>query len=194
MQPLKYFAVLILGLTVFFATAAAQRPPLRASDYNVELLDLDDRPHIFTIYEPPARGGYIAHVNLKRISDWKASAEVPFAAAALRLQFWLEGNTPQLEVTAYLGKIAPRSNPGEWEKMATAIVVSRSLAPDETVTISETDKFGIQPFQVRAFRAQPWSVGPPQITNKTQSLTVDSFSEARPAYTLKVRNVSTQGD
>jgi len=190
MQPLKYFAVLILGLTVFFATAAAQRPPLRASDYNVELLDLDDRPHIFTIYEPPARGGYIAHVNLKRISDWKASAEVPFAAAALRLQFWLEGNTPQLEVTAYLGKIAPRSNPGEWEKMATAIVVSRSLAPDETVTISETDKFGIQPFQVRAFRAQPWSVGPPQITNKTQSLTVDSFSEARPAYTLKVRNVS----
>ena len=34
------------------------------------------------------------------------------------------------------------------------------------------------------------SVGPPLITNKTQALSVDSVSEARPTYTLKVRNVS----
>lgn len=189
MPQLKYFTVLILGFTAFVATAAAQRPPLKASDFNVEILNLDDRPHVLALYEPPARGAYIAHVNLKRISNWKASAEVPVEASALRLQFWLEGNTPQLEVTAYLDKIAPRSNP-EWEKMATTKVVSRCLAQDETVTISETERFGIQPFQVRTFRAQPWSVGPPLITNKTQALNVDSMSEARPVYTLKVRNVS----
>lgn len=189
MQQLKYLAAVILGFTAFVATAVAQRPPLRASDFNVELLNLDDHPHIFPIYEAPARGAYIAHVNLKRINYWKPSAEVPAEASALRLQFWLEGNTPQVEVTAYLDKIAPRSNP-EWEKMATTKVVSRALALDETVTISETEKFGIQPFQVRTFRAQPWSVGPPLITNKTQALNVDSVSEARPAYTLKVRNVS----
>ena len=189
MPQLKYFAVLILGFTAFVATAAAQRPPLRASDFNVEILNLDDRPHVLAVYEPPARGSYIAHVNLRRIRDWEPSAEVPVEASALRLQFWLEGDTPQLEVTAYLDKISPRSNP-EWEKMATTKVVSRALAQDETVTISETERFGIQPFQVRTFRAQPWSVGPPLITNKTQALSVDSVSEARPTYTLKVRNVS----
>lgn len=189
MPQLKYFLVFILCLPAFITTAAAQRPPLKASDFNVEILNLDDRPHILALYELPARGAYIAHVNLKRISDWKPSPEVPVEASALRLQFWLAGNIPQLEVTAYLDKIAPRSNP-EWEKMATTKVVSRPLAQDETVTISETERFGIQPFQVRTFRAQPWSVGPPLITNKTQALNVDSVSEARPTYTLKVRNVS----
>lgn len=188
MPRLKYFALIILGFCGF-ATAVAQRPPLKASDFNVEILNLDDHPHVFVLYEAPARGGYIAHVNLKRIGDWKPSAEVRAEASALRLHFWLEGNTPRIEVSAYLDKIAPRSNP-EWEKMATTRVVLRAVALDETVTISETEKFGIQPFQVRAFRAQPWSVGPPLITNKTQALNVDSVSEARPTYTLKVRNVS----
>jgi hypothetical protein len=189
MQQLRHCAVFILGFTAFVATAAAQKPPLRASDFNVEILNLDDRPPVLVLYEPPARSAYIAHVNLKRISDWKPSAEVPAEASALRLQFWLEGNTPHLKVTAYLDKIVPRSNP-EWEKMATTKVVSRALAQDGTVTISETERFGIQPFQVRTIRAQPWSVGPPLITNKTQALNVDSVSEARPTYTLKVRNVS----
>lgn len=189
MPRLKYFLVFILCFPAFVINAAAQRPPLQASDFNVELLNLDDNSHIFAIYEPPARGAYIAHVNLKRISDWKPSAEVPTEASGLRLQFWLEGNTPQIEVSAYLEKIAPRSNP-DWEKLATTKVVLRALPLDETVTISDTERFGIQPFQVRAFRAQPWSVGPPLITNKTQALNVESVSEARPNYTLKVRNVS----
>ena len=153
MNSLKYFAIIIVGFTAFASTAAAQKLQLRASEFNVEILNLDDRPQIFAIYEPPARGAYIAHANLKRISDWKPSAEVPAEVSGLRLQFWLEGNTPQLEVSAYLNKIAPRSNP-EWEKMATTRVVSRALPQDETVTISETEKFGIQPFQVKTFRAQ----------------------------------------
>jgi hypothetical protein len=74
--------------------------------------------------------------------------------------------------------------------MPMARIASRDLPQDQTVTISETEKFGIKSFQVRAFRAQPWSVGPPQVTNKTQALSVESVSEARPTYTLKVRNVS----
>jgi hypothetical protein len=69
MPQLKYFAILILGLTSFVATAAAQRPPLKASDFNVEILNLDDRPPVLVLYEPPARSAYIAHVNLKRISE-----------------------------------------------------------------------------------------------------------------------------
>ena len=188
MPLLKYFTVIILGFSAF-ASAAAQKPPLKASDFNVEILHLDDHRHVFAIYEAPARNGYIAHVNLKRISDWKPSAEVPAEASALRLQFWLEGNTTHLEVSAYLDKISTRANP-EWEKMAPVKVVSLALAQDATVTINETQRFGIQPFQVRAFRAQPWSVGPPLVTNKTQALSVESISEARPSYTVKVRNVS----
>ena len=98
MHSLKYFAIIILGLTAFVASAAAQKLTLRASEFNVEVLNLDDSPHIFAIYEPPARGAYLAHVNLNRISGWKPSAEVPAEVSGFRLQFWLEGNTPQLEV------------------------------------------------------------------------------------------------
>ncbi len=64
------------------------------------------------------------------------------------------------------------------------------LPIDETTTITEAEAFGIVPFQVKVFRAQPWSVGPPQVTNKTQALTVLSLTENRPVYTLVVRNLS----
>ncbi len=90
----------------------------------------------------------------------------------------------------YSESLSHTREPDEWNKAATAIVVSRALQPEETITIAEAARFGILPFQVRAFRAQPWSVGPPEVTNKTQALTVTRVTEDRPGYTLNVRNLS----
>ena len=184
------FISTILAVLSCAGAVFAQQPPAKSSDYNVEIFNLDSRNHIFSIPEPPFRFSYIAHVNLKRISDWKPAVEGAAETAALRLQFWLEDGTPRIEIIAYLGKLEPNSRPSEWEKMATATVVSRSLAPDQTLTISEMEKFGIVPFQVKALRAHPWSVGPPQILNKTQALTISGLYEARPNYILNIRNVS----
>lgn len=193
MRHLKPITLAGLAVVLCFSTVTSQEPRSRrtASEFNIEILNLGVRPHVFSIPVPPARNGYYAHMELKRVPDWKASGEVPVEASALRLEFYLEGGVPWIEITGYLGKIEPHSSrPSEWGTLGTAKVVSRALPPEETITIAETERFGIVPFQVRAFRAAPWSVGPPQITNKTQALTAFAITEERPSYTLSVRNVS----
>ena len=179
----------IVTLLICFGSAASQRPrSTAASDFNIEITNLDGRKHFFSIPESPGRAGYIAHHNLNRISEWKTSEAAPEKTNALRLQFWIEAGMPQIEVLAHLGNVETR--PYEWDKQKATKVVSRSLPIDETITITEAEAFGIVPFQVKVFRAQPWSVGPPQVTNKTQALTVLSLTENRPVYTLAVRNLS----
>ena len=160
-----------------------------ASDYNIQILNVGPRPMIFSIPVAPRHFGYFAHLELKHMPDWKASPEVPVAATALRFEFWLEEGVPTIEVTGYLGKIEVNSRPHEW-KVPTTKIVSKALPTEEMITIAETERFGIQPIQVRAFRAQPWSVGPPEVTNKTQALSVIGVTESRPTYTVSVRNVS----
>ncbi|HEU4480220.1 MAG TPA: hypothetical protein VFR80_17000 [Pyrinomonadaceae bacterium] len=179
-------------LLICFGTAASQGSASRAtaSDFNIEVLNLDSRKHVFSIPEPPRRSGYVAHVDLKRLPEWKASENMTAETIGLRLQFWIEAGLPRIEVQAFLGNLKNSPRPYEWEKHPTTKVVARELPIDETITITEAAAFGILPFQVKVFRAQPWSVGPPQVTNKTQALTVLSVTENRPVYTLAVRNLS----
>lgn len=186
---------LIVGSFVVLSCAArgfSQQTPAKSSDFNVEILNLDRPSFILSLPEPPRRTSYFAHIRLKRV-EWKPSAEVPAEASALRVQFWLEAGKPNVEITAFLGKLPPNSRPSEWEQIPTALVASRALLPDELVTIAEAEKFGIAPFQVRVFKAQPWSVGPPEIINQTQAIVVLGVSESRPNYILTIRNVSHKG-
>jgi hypothetical protein len=178
-----------ITLLICFGSAASQRPrSTAASEFNIEITNLDGRKHFFSIPESPGRAGYLAHHNLNRIPEWKTSEKAPEETGALRLQFWIEAGMPQIEVLAHLGKVETR--PYEWDRPKATRVVSRALPINQTITITETEAFGIVPFQVKVFRAQPWSVGPPQVTNKTQALTVLTLTESRPVYVLTVRNVS----
>jgi hypothetical protein len=188
MHSNKFYAA-VITLLICFGSAASQRPrETTASDFNIEITNLDGGKHFFSIPESPGRAGYIAHHNLNRIPGWKVSETVPEKTNAIRLRFWLEAGMPQIEVVAHLGNVETR--PYELNNQKTTNVVSRALPIDETITITETEAFGILPFQVKVFRAQTWSVGPPQVTNKTQALAVLALKESRPFYILSVRNVS----
>jgi hypothetical protein len=136
------------------------------------------------------RSGRWVNGNLRRIAEWKPSKEVPAEVAVLLIEFWLDGGAVKLEVTAYLGNISPNSRPPDWEKLVNAKVASRLLNEDQMISITETERFGIEPFSVKVSRAKPWSIGVPEIINKTQALTVIGLTEERPTYTLTVRNVS----
>ena len=176
------------------ATGAAQKfPPARAtSDYNVELLNFGAPKYVGSVPADGQHSGMYMNSNLHRIPDWKPSTEVPLAVAVMKAEFWLEEGAVRFEVFAYLGEIAPDSKPPDWEKLQKIKIVSRLLPMEATVNIEETQKVGIETFQVRAFRAGPWSVGPPEIVNKTRALNVESTTEERPAYTVTVRNVATK--
>ena len=193
MPQSKYLVTLLITLLVScvagFAQARRQQRPA-VSDFNIEVIGLDNRTHIFSVPESPGKASYIAHIDLKRIPEWKISADVPAETGALHLQFWIEAGVPQIEVTAYLGKVEPDSRPYEWDKLAASRVALRPLRPDETITISETERFGIVPFQVKVARAQPWNAGPPTVKNKTQALSVSAVADNRPFYILSLRNVS----
>jgi hypothetical protein len=76
-----------------------------------------------------------------------------------------------------------------WDASKTAKVAVRLVREDETVTISEIERFGIEPFMIRVLRAAPWN-GSAETVNKTQALRVTSVAAERPDITVAVRNVS----
>ena len=187
--------LILVGLLLMFGgTAGAQRlPPARqASDFNLEITNLMSTKYVASVLAEGQQAGVYGTWNLRHLADWKPSAEVPSAAGVLKVTFWLEQDVVRVEVLAYLGEIAPNSRPPDWERLPQLKIASRLVRVDETISIDETQRVGIQPFQVKLLRAAPWSIGPPEVINKTQALNVESTTEERPAYTVTVRNVSTR--
>jgi len=182
----------IILILIFCANGASQqvitRPP--ASEFNIELINLNVPKYVASVPGSGARSGYIANVDLRRIPGWKLAEEVPAEVSVVETNFWLEDGGVRLEVTAYLGQSPPYSRPADWDKLKKIKVATRLVHDGETITINETERFGIEAFQVRVVRAHPWSIGPPEVINKTQALTVLRTDEERPFYTVTVRNVS----
>src|SRR5882762_6108441 len=66
----------------------SQRPP--ASDFNIQLINLDSPSYRTSVPVAGERSGYVAHGKLRRIPAWKPSEEVTSEVSALRIEFWLE--------------------------------------------------------------------------------------------------------
>jgi hypothetical protein len=186
---------LVLGLVlIWWGRGAAQTlpSPSPASDLNIEILNLYPPKYVAPVPDGGARGGYYANGRLRHIPDWTPSADIPLGVSVLKVEFWLEQGAVRLELHAYLGEIAPGSRPPDWEKLQKIKIASRLVHEGETITVEETKRVGVEPFQVRISRAAPWSVGPPEIVNKTQALTVEGTTEQRPAYIVRLHNVSAK--
>jgi hypothetical protein len=188
--------ILVLGLSMLLWAGDGvcqerpqrpERPPV--SNFNIQFLNLDG-PSDLAVAGAGARSGFWANGRLHRIAGWKPANEVSAEVSVMHIEYWLEGDGVRLEVTAYLGKSSPYSRPDEWLKLDHVQVVSRLLNVDQLISITETERVGIEPFSVKVSRAQPWSIGAPEIINKTEALTVTGLTEERPTYTLTVRNVS----
>lgn len=183
----------LLSLTILLVSlqlAAQQRSPRPpASDFNIELINLEAPSFMASVPGTGARSGYIAHAKLRRIPAWKPSEEVPAEVSALRIGFWLEAGAVRVDVTAYLGPSEPDLGPSDLEELRSAKVASHLVREDETVSISETERYGIEPFMVKVFRAGLWN-GAAESVNKTQALTVTSMAQERPVFRVAVRNVS----
>lgn len=164
------------------------RPP--SSDFNIEIINLE-APFVAPVPGAGGRSGLVAQHALRRIPAWKPSEEVPVEVSAVRVSFWLEENAVRVEVSAYSGSIesGPSIRTSVWDASKTAKVAVRLVREDETVTISEIERFGIEPFMVRVLRAPLWN-GTAETVNKTQALTVTAVAAERPDITVAVRNVS----
>src|SRR5688572_813899 len=116
----------LLSLTILVVSlqlTAQQRPPRSpASDFNIELINLEAPSFMASVPGAGARAGYIAQAKLRRIPAWKPSEEVPDEVAALRVGYWLEEGAVRVDVTAYLGQTVPFARPSELQKLRTAKV------------------------------------------------------------------------
>jgi hypothetical protein len=193
------FSIALVGLTVIAcgSLAVAQRQPQPrppASDFNLEISNtMEGQPaYVATVPGAGKHGGLIANYRLHRIPAWKPSAEAPAEVVALKIDAWLEEAAVRVEVLAYFGPAPPGPRPADLAKLRKVKVASRLIHENETVSLNETESFGIEPIGLRVLRARPWSIGPPEITNKTQTLNVTGISEERPLYTVATRNVSTK--
>ena len=192
---MTFKANLLIGLLLMSSTVARAQSfpqPRQASEFNVEILNLINTRYVGSVPAGGQRSGLYGNGPLRRVADWKASAEVPAPPCVIKVEFWIEQDAIRVEAVAYLGEMPPNSRPPDWEKLQKIKIASRLVRVDETVTFDEARQVGIEPFQVKVVRAAPWSVGPPEVINKTQALHVETTTEERPAYTVTVRNVSTK--
>jgi hypothetical protein len=191
----KFHLLFVVGVTLIssaFARSQNFPPPRPASDFNVEITNLISTKFVGSVPADGKRSGLYGNGTLRHIADWKPSADVPSAACVIKVEFWIEQDAIRVEAVAYLGEMPPNSRPADWEKLQKLKIASRLVHLDETVNFDEARQVGIEPFVVKVVRAAPWSVGPPEIINKTQALQIESTSEERPAYTITVRNVSSK--
>jgi hypothetical protein len=186
-------ATLTILLLAAHVTSQHRVPRLPSSDFNIEIINLQTPEATSFVAPVPGAGGrsgLVARHGLRRIPAWKPSGEVPVEPSALRVSFSLEENAVRVEVIAYLGPTESGSlRTAEWDASKTVKVAVRLVREDETVTISEIERFGIEPFMVRVLVAAPWN-GTAKTVNKTQALTVTAVGEERPDITVAVRNVS----
>jgi hypothetical protein len=163
------------------------RPP--SSDFNIEIINLEGPSHLEAVPGAGTPSGFIT-AQLHRLSEWKPAPGSPGEVSVLKVDFKLEGDTVKVDVTAYFGKPVPQWRPPDLEKMQKAVVASRLIRENETVNLEEMAQYGLEPVGFKVLRSKPWSIGTPEITNKTQSLILGAITEERPAYHLTARNLS----
>jgi hypothetical protein len=187
--------LLVTGLVLIWSVRCAPQTlptPPPVTDLNVEILNLNVPKYVGSVPDHAVHGGYYANSHLRRIAGWTPAADLASPISVLKVEFWLEQGAVRIEVQAFVGEIAPGSRPPDWEKLQRIKIASRLTHEGETININETEAFGIEPFQVRITHADPWSIGPPEVLNKTQALHVEATTENRPAYFVTVRNVSSK--
>jgi len=188
---IRSLLIIVLAILVFSVDSAAQtrtpHPP--SSDFNIELINVEGPSHLEAVPGAGARSGFIT-TRFRRISEWKPAPGSPGEVSAMKVDFRLEGDTVKVEVTAYLGQLVPNFRPPDLEKMQKVVVATRLIRENETVNINEVEQYGLEPIGFKVLRSKPWSVGTPEITNKTQALIVTAISEERPMYHVTTRNLS----
>jgi hypothetical protein len=199
------------GLLIWLGTiSVGQTPsPPPGNDLHVEVINRTGAVIVGSV-PPEGRRGGLNLIGGRRIPDWKPSADVPFAASALKFEWWLERGSIRLEVLAYLGEVPRDSGRPDLQKLIKIKIASRVLRLDETVTVDETRQVGLEPAQVRVFRAEPLNVAArgasssgvivssarvfvvPEVVNNIRSLNVEAIDGSATSYTVTVRNVSTK--
>ncbi|MDQ2854967.1 MAG: hypothetical protein M3R68_01465 [Acidobacteriota bacterium] len=188
---IKSFLITLAVILCCELAVAQQRPPRHAaSDFNIELLNFEGPSRLEAVPGGGAHSGLIATRSLRRIATWKPSAEASNEVAALKVEYWMEHSAVKVEVIAYVGNKMPDPLPADLGKLQQVTIATRLVRENESSMIDETELFGIEAIGLRVFRSNPWSIGPPEITNRTQALSVTGVSEERPAYLVTIRNVS----
>jgi hypothetical protein len=84
---------------------------------------------------------------------------------------------------------------GEKFMDAEETVATYDLLENEKIVVEDLKRFGVEPFELRAFRNEPLPTSQPTVLNKTTSIeviNVESVASDLPEYKLTLRNLSTK--
>jgi hypothetical protein len=84
---------------------------------------------------------------------------------------------------------------GEKFMDAEETVATYDLLENEKIVVEDLKRFGVEPFELRAFRTEPLPTSQPTVLNKTTSIeviNVESVAADLPEYKLTLRNLSTK--
>ncbi len=176
------FVILCFG-NIFGLAQTAQKKNV-PNNLVLKIVSFKGKPASFQAVPEPSAGPEGGWFSLfQKISNWQLPAgELPIQA----VNFVLRGEANGVKVTCsvYRGKFHEKEE----------FVAVYLIRENETVTVKELAKFGVEPFELSVVKAAPAVSAAPSVVNETNSLqaTVEMNNSALPSYRLKVMNNSTK--
>lgn len=154
--------------------------------------------------EIPSPGGFpSSYVTLagNRVSSLFYDGSLPRKAggdtnrrqpSALQLEYKVEGDVVLITASVFYGDFDRRATPVSLYNLPQEKVGSYSAELNDSIKLSEMERFGLQPLTLKIVPAQPASSVRPLTMSKASSIQVEIIGEDRTFYKLALRNLSTK--
>jgi hypothetical protein len=111
--------------------------------------------------------------------------------SAMRLEYTMEGDRVAIAASVFYGDFDRRTTPVSLEKLPRETVGMYSGKLNDSVTLTDMEKFGLQPLTLRIVTAQPDALSPPPIARSdAPSLQMEIVGQDRTFCTVAIRNLS----
>ncbi len=190
---------ILSGLLALPAPAQQQPAKSTPTDLAIEIVT-GEHPHLLPFPVSSSEGGYSEIGPPPKRPDWKPAQDTA-PLTRIRIRPLRERDGVSIKIGAVFDDSYPAESPGPKYGEKEQTIASYFAREGETVTISETERFGFEPLVLRVVKYQPKPVSEPappvlpEVVNPLKSVGFVDLQSEEPAshsYKLMLQNLSAK--
>ena len=170
------------------AICQAQTPPPQPK-FSVEIPGMGGSPPAYVTLAGKEVSSLLSEGNLRRIAGGDPNRRPP---SALKLVFKIQGDSVLITASVFYGDFDRSRTPASLDNLPQETVGSYSGKLNDSVQLSEMERFGLEPLTLKILTAQPQSSVRPQTLTKAPSVQMEIVGEDRTFYKVALRNLSAK--
>ncbi len=182
----KAVFLFILGTSIL-AGADRDRQPCPEPQFALELPSLRGFPPRYVVLGCGRGMTFLSGPSLRRAASADPNQTQP---TALKLEYAVEGALVRITGSAVFGD--PQATPGRLHNARSEPVGTYSGALDQSITLGEMERLGLEPLTLKIVSAKPPVSTRPRTLSKAPSLQIEVVGEDRVSWDLAVRNLSAK--